>query len=97
MQIKNVIIDVLKPHEPSILVYAEKIASLKSVDAVSINVVEIDEHTESVEISVEGGALNFKVIQKVIEKLGGSVHSIDFVSAGSRLIPPAGLTREDTR
>lgn len=87
MQVKQVIIDVLKPHDPSIIVYAEKIASLKSVDGVTIHVVEIDEHTETLEITVEGGSLNYKSVQKTIEKMGGSIHSVDQVSAGSRVVP----------
>ena len=88
MQLRKIVIDVLKPHSPSILEYAEKIAALKNVEGVTVLVSEIDEKTESVEITVEGDSLDYKNIEESIEKLGGSVHSIDMVSAGSQVIEP---------
>ena len=94
MQIKKIVIDVLKPHNPSIIEYSGKIAALKSVDGVTIHVMEIDEQTETLEITVEGGYLNYKTIQKTIQKLGGSIHSIDQVSAGSRVVPRGTVDEE---
>lgn len=89
MQLRRILIDVLKPHDPSIIVYAEKLAALKCVDGVNILVVEIDDKTESIGVTIEGGSLNFNSIEKVIEKLGGSIHSVDMVSAGSHVVEAA--------
>ena len=88
MRIRRLVIDVLKPHEPSVLEYADKVTAVPGVDGVFINVVEIDEQTESIEIAVEGKDLDYERIKGVIEELGGSVHSIDRVYAGSTLIKP---------
>jgi len=37
-------------------------------------------------MTIEGEALSFEDIRKAIEQLGGSVHSIDRISAGSRIV-----------
>ncbi len=88
MPIKRMVMDVLVPHEPHILDFAERLSALKQVDGVTIQVLEIDEMTKSIEITIEGQALVYDDIRRVIEELGGSVHSIDRVSAGMRVIEP---------
>lgn len=84
--IKRIVIDVLIPHDLDVLDLAEKIAGLEKVDGVNVHVMEIDEKTKTVEVTIEGKSLSFKTIKKLIEELGGSVHSIDMVSAGSRVV-----------
>jgi len=86
MPIRRLVIDVLIPHEPDVLTYAEKISALDGTEGLTILVQEIDEQTKTLRMAVEGEILSFKSIQKVIEELGGSVHSIDQVSAGSRIV-----------
>lgn len=86
MQIKRLVVDVLIPREPGVLTYAEKISELEKTDGLTIRVMEIDEKTKTVEMTIEGADLSFDAIKGVIEELGGSVHSIDEVSAGSRII-----------
>jgi uncharacterized protein len=92
--IRQIIIDVLTPHEPSILIYAEKLNELESIEAVRILVVEQDDKTKTIEVVVEGDRLSFEKIRDVIDDLGGSVHSVDQVAAGSRIIAYASRTRE---
>ncbi|MEA2086058.1 MAG: DUF211 domain-containing protein [Chloroflexota bacterium] len=55
----------------------------------------MDEKTKTVEVTIEGKSLSFKAIKKVIEELGGSVHSIDMVSAGSKLVEYKATKREE--
>lgn len=90
MKVRKMVIDVLKPHEPSILIYSKEISALNSVDGVTIHVSEVDDKTESVEATLLGKSIDFDSVREVIEKLGGSVHSIDLVSAGSQIVEPAG-------
>ncbi len=89
MPIKRMVMDVLVPHEPHVLDFAEKLSQLDQVDGVTIQVLEIDEMTKSVEITLEGQALVFDEIRRIIETLGGSIHSIDRVSAGMRIVEPS--------
>lgn len=88
MVIKRMVIDVLLPHQPDILTYAEKIGELEGTAGVSVNVLEQDDKTRTVEMTIEGESLPFEQIKQVIEDLGGSVHSIDQVSAGSKIVEP---------
>ena len=86
MAVKRLVIDVLIPHDPDIIVFSESIAEIPGVDGATVHVLEIDEKTKSVEITIEGRELIFTDIEKVIEERGGSIHSIDMVSAGMKLI-----------
>lgn len=86
MPIKRIVVDVLMPHDLDVLDFAEKIAGLNNVDGANVHVMEVDEKTKTVEVTIEGKSLSFKDIKKVVEELGASVHSIDMVSAGSRVV-----------
>jgi hypothetical protein len=86
MPIRRLVIDVLMPLEPSIVECAEKISKLEKTDGANVHVLEIDEKTKTVEITIEGQDLSFDSIKEIIEKMGGSVHSIDRVAAGSRIV-----------
>ena len=86
MPIRRLVIDVLMPLEPSIVDCAEKISQLDKTDGANIHVLEIDEKTKTVEITIEGQDLSFDLIREIIEKMGGSVHSIDRVAAGSKMV-----------
>lgn len=88
MKIKKIAIDVLKPHEPNIIEYAKTLSELTGVDGVTIRSVEIDEKTESIEMSIEGSDIDFDEVRKTIESLGGSIHSVDLVSAGTKVVEP---------
>lgn len=86
MAVKRLVIDVLIPHDPDIIQFSESIAEIRGVDGVTVHVLEIDEKTKTIEITVEGHNLEYTGIEEVIEENGGSIHSIDMVSAGKKLI-----------
>ncbi len=78
-ELKRIVLDVLKPHQPNVLDLSRAIAALGADYRVSINVIEVDEKTETVAIDVEGEQLDFDRIERSIRELGGAVHSIDLV------------------
>lgn len=84
--IRRLVLDVLKPHNPTKIELTNRLNKLKSVDAVDIITIEIDKNVENVKIILEGVDLRLKSIQKIIEDCGGDIHSIDEVAAGKRLI-----------
>ncbi|MBN2239835.1 MAG: DUF211 domain-containing protein [Dehalococcoidales bacterium] len=86
MAVKRLVIDVLIPLDPDIIKVSERIAELHHVDGVTIHVIEIDEKTRTIEVTIEGDNLSFADIEKVIEDCGGSIHSLDMVSTGKKLI-----------
>lgn len=81
--IKRVVLDVLKPHQPNALEFTTAIAAVGSDYRVRLSVLEIDEKTESLEIEVQGSAIDFEAIESVITSMGGSLHSIDEVEVQS--------------
>jgi hypothetical protein len=78
-KLKHIVLDVLKPHQPSILELARAIAELGADYRVRIEVTAVDEKTESTLIEIEGENLVFETVSETITVLGASVHSVDRV------------------
>ena len=84
--LRRLVLDVLKPLEPSIVVLVQLLADLEGVDGANISIYEIDRRVENAKITIEGHDLRYQVIVDIIQENGGSVHSIDEVAAGRVLI-----------
>ncbi len=84
--LRRLVIDVLKPLEPSIVDLVQLLACVEGVDGVNISIYEIDRRVENAKITIEGHDLGYEGIINVIEENGGAVHSIDEVAAGKVLI-----------
>ncbi len=77
--VKRLVLDVLKPHQPNALVFSQAIAKAGGDYRVCTKVLEVDESTETLQVVVEGNAIDFESIQSGISDLGGSLHSVDEV------------------
>nr|MBC7245900.1 DUF211 domain-containing protein [Chloroflexota bacterium] len=88
-KIRRLVLDVLKPHDPSIIQVAAELSELPGVEAVNISIYEMDRRVENAKITLEGTDLNYDQILKVIGENGGTVHSIDEVVAGRMIIEDA--------
>ena len=84
--IRRLVLDTLKPHEPSIISVAEELGDLEGVSAVNISIYELDRKVENAKITIEGEDISFPEVERVIEELGGSIHSVDEVVAGKIII-----------
>jgi hypothetical protein len=84
--LRRLVIDVLKPLEPSIVEMVQILAELEGVDGVNISIYEIDRRVENAKLTVEGHNVPYQQIIEMIEQNGGAVHSIDEVAAGKVLI-----------
>ena len=84
--IRRLVLDALKPHEPSIIDMATELSQLEGVSAVNISIYEIDRKVENAKITLEGEDILYQQVLGVVTELGGVVHSIDEVVAGSRII-----------
>ena len=82
--VKRLVLDVLKPHEPNTIELSEQICSVKGVNFVNCLSEEVDQETESLKVTIEGTKLNFTDIKKIIEECGGAVHSIDEVNVSKK-------------
>ena len=83
---RRLVLDVLKPHKPSILDMAEKLSDIEHVKSVNTILYEIDEKVENIKITIVGDDLDYDRIRDSIENLGGSVHSIDEAVCGEDII-----------
>jgi len=81
--VKRVVLDVLKPHLPNALEFSQAIAGLGIDYRVHLTVIEVDEQTETLEVVVDGSAIDFEAIQSSINSMGGSIHSVDEVEVQS--------------
>jgi hypothetical protein len=94
-KIRRLVLDVLKPHEPTIIDLASQLSELAGAEAVNISIYEIDRRVENAKITLEGSALVYEEVERVIHENGGTVHSIDEVVAGGMIIEDA-ETPQDT-
>jgi len=85
-QIRRLVLDVLKPHQPDVITYAQVLGDIQGVEGTNLSVDEVDQETETVKITLEGKDISFNDVKEMIQKLGGTVHSIDLVATGQRLV-----------
>ncbi|KXS41798.1 MULTISPECIES: DUF211 domain-containing protein [Methanohalophilus] len=84
--IRRLVLDVLKPHNPSIVELAGVLGDLEGVDGVNLSLYEMDQKTENVKITLEGLDLDYELIRQEIENMGAVVHSVDEIAAGKKII-----------
>lgn len=84
--LRRLVLDVLKPHEPSNVLLALKLSEVDGVDGVNVSLAEIDQTTETLKITVVGNNLDFEEIKSTIENLGAVIHSVDEIVAGKRIV-----------
>ena len=95
-KIRRIVLDVLKPHDPSIVELSQRLASLSGVDGVNIMIYEVDRKLENAKITVEGADLQFAAILQTVEDSGGVVHSIDEAVAGKVLVEDSPTAQDAT-
>lgn len=83
INVKRIVLDVLKPHQPNGLEFTSAIAEQSPGARVKLTVIEVDEQTETVVIDIEGQDLRYNEITEAISNMGGTVHSIDEVEVES--------------
>ena len=88
-QIRRLVLDTLKPHDPSIIEMAGQLSKLDGVAAVNISIYEMDRKVENAKITIEGESIQYPLVLTVIEEMGGAIHSIDEVVAGKTIIDDA--------
>jgi len=87
--VRRLVLDVLKPHDPSILDLAELLSELPGVEAVNISIYEIDRKVENAKITLQGPDIHYDLVLETIADNGGTIHSLDEVVAGRMIIDDA--------
>ena len=83
VHVTKLVLDVLKPHQPSILEMSKLLGELEGVKSVNTVLREVDADTETVVLSLEGPELDYEEVLDAIEQCSASVHSMDEVSVES--------------
>lgn len=84
--IRRLVLDTLKPHEPTIIEWASLLSDIEGTSAVNVSIYEIDRQVENAKIIIEGDKISYRDTLALIEDLGGTVHSIDQAVAGRTII-----------
>ncbi|MFH0861254.1 MAG: DUF211 domain-containing protein [Candidatus Altiarchaeota archaeon] len=86
IEIRKVVLDVLKPHDPDIVSFAKNISTIPGIDGVNISVYEMDKKVENVKVTIEGNFTDMDKIKKMISSSSGTIHSIDEVVVGKKMV-----------
>ena len=77
--IRRLVLDVLKLRDPPLPEFASTLCALPNIEGVKVSLVEIDQNTESVKVTIEGNNINLENVQKLMKDHGAVIHSIDEV------------------
>lgn len=78
IQLKRLVLDILKPHQPNVLEFSRLLAE-QGKQRVRLTVLEMDDKTETLQVEIVGEDIDFERIKKAISDFGASLHSIDEV------------------
>lgn len=85
-KIRRMVLDIMKPHKPSVIKYSSDLANLNCVEGVNSSMVEIDHEVENIKVTLEGDDIDYDKVEGIIDQLGGSIHSIDKVLCGKAIV-----------
>lgn len=92
-QIRRLVIDVLKPHQPSLVELSTELAEMQGVEGVNSSLLEVDEDVKNVKITLEG-VIDFEAVKEMIDEKAASIHSVDEVAAGEKLVEKVGTPQD---
>jgi hypothetical protein len=84
--IRRLVLDVLKPHNPSVIELSDALSKLEGVDGVNVIIYEIDQLVENAKIVIVGSRIEFEGVKKKLEEMGATIHSVDEVAAGKIVV-----------
>ena len=91
--LRRIVLDVLKPHEPSMVSFTRRLSEMDGVTGATAKLVEMEENVRTVRVAIEGEHLDFDAIETEISDLGGSIHSVDEVSCGEEIVEDRWITK----
>lgn len=84
--IRRLVLDVLKPHNPNVVVLSEALSHLEGIEGVNVIIYEIDQQVENVKVVIAGKSIDFESVKKKLKEMGATIHSVDEVAAGTRIV-----------
>jgi hypothetical protein len=90
--VRRIVLDVLKPHDPELLEFSQTVAEVEGVEAVDVSLIELDREVQNVKLVVEGEDLDYEALQRTVDDLGATIHSVDEVACGEYRMDAAATT-----
>lgn len=84
--VRRLVVDVLKPHEPPLVEFSTRLSETLEVAGVTASLVEHDAEVQNVKLTLEGGDLDYDSVDEAIDRLGGTIHSVDQVACGEYVV-----------
>lgn len=84
--VRRLVVDVLKPHDPPLVEFTDQIAETDGVEGVTSSLIELDQEVQNVRVTFEGTDVDFESVEAAIERLGGTIHSVDQVACGESVV-----------
>ena len=94
--IRRLVLDVLKPHKPSVVELSEALSELNGIEGVNIVIYEIDQEVENAKVIVAGNSIDFESIKNKLKEMGATIHSVDEVAAGKRIVEEVMTPQDDS-
>jgi hypothetical protein len=76
---RTLVLDVLKPHSPPLPDFAIFLSEFDGVEKVDIALVEMDEKTESLRVTITGDLFPYEDLKEHMSQQGAVIHSVDHV------------------
>jgi hypothetical protein len=92
--VRRLVLDLLKPSEVETEEFPRAIADLDGVAGANATLLERDRHVENLKLTIEGPGIDSDRVRAAIEGLGGTLHSVDEVVCGERLVEES-YTKQD--
>jgi len=83
VRVVRLVLDIVKPHNPTIIELAEALNELPGVFKVEIDVQDYDTNIERLKVILEGEDLDYEEISRVVKYYGGNIASLDGVTSTS--------------
>ena len=77
--VKRLVLDILKPHQPDAVDFCLTIAAIGDDYRISLTVIEMDDKTQTTQVEIEAGSIDFDAVKVSITEMSCSLHSIDVV------------------
>jgi hypothetical protein len=77
--VKRLVLDILKPHQPDAVDFCLAIAAIGDDYRISLTVIEMDDKTQTTQVEIEAGSIDFDAVKESITEMSCSLHSIDVV------------------
>lgn len=84
--LRQMVIDVLKPHDPSILEVTRLLVKINGISGINTVLYDVDKDVERVKLTVEGEDVPAEKVLDSIEEMGCTVHGVDGVAMGNRVV-----------